>query len=185
MNTSALSRLLALACAVVAMAGVTACSSSGNPGVSLLGKLERLLPHHTAPVAVQHTAAAPPSIDGDMVTAVSSGKDDQMPVTVRFALRDRPEVGKASELDLEVIPSAPLDKLIAVFHAQDGLSVSAGAEPAQREHPEAGIPIAHRLTIVPARDGIFYVDATVLVDFGSESVARTFTIPIIAGAGEP
>ncbi len=181
MNTSALSRLIALACA----AAVTACSSPSSHGVwQYIGPLGKLLPHHTAPAAMQH-AAAPSSIDGDMVAAVSSGKGDDMPVKVTFALRNRPEVGQASELDLEVIPSAPLDKLVAVFHAQDGLSVKSGAEPSERDRPEPGVPISHRLTIVPARDGIFYVDATVLVDFGSESIARTFTIPVIAGTGEP
>lgn len=183
MNISAACRLVAV-CAGVA--GIAGCGSSSSWDGGLI---ERLLPHHAktgaaSRAAVQHRAAA--SIDDDMVAAVTIAKGDELlPVEVKFALRERPEVGKASELDLEMIPSAPLDRLITVFHAEDGLNVSAGAGPAQRDRPEPGVPIPHQLTIVPERDGIFYVTATVLEDAGSESIARTFTIPVIAGAGAP
>jgi hypothetical protein len=185
MNISAACRLAA---ACLSVAGIAACGSSSNRGG---GFLERLLPHHfsAAASAIAGGAAgqeqAAPAIDDDMVEAVSSAKSDDLPVQVRFALRERPEIGKSSELDLVMIPSAPLDRLITVFHAEDGLSVSAGAEPTQRDRPEPGVPIRHRLTIVPQRDGIFYVTATVLVDSASGSVARTFTIPVIAGTGTP
>ncbi len=178
MNVLALSRSIALAGA--ATAALAACGSWVDQGVA---RMKGLLPHHAPPAAVQQ--ARPPAFDRDMVAAVSGGTGNDMPVKVRFALRDRPEIGKSATLDLEVVPSAQLDRLVAVFHAQDGLSVSAGAQPAQSDHPEPGIPIAHELTIVPQRDGIFYLDATVLVDFGNESVARTFTIPVIAGSGAP
>ncbi len=176
MKISAFSRLLAAACA----AGVAACGSSGGHGSWYPSWL---LPHRAAPAALQQ--AVKPSLDGDMVAAVTAGKDGNLPVRVRFALRDRPEVGQAAELDLELVPSAPLDRLVASFHAEPGLSVSGGAEPSERDRPEPGVPIPHRLTIVPQHDGIFYVDATVLADLGNESLARTFTIPVIAGAGAP
>jgi hypothetical protein len=117
-----------------------------------------------------------------MVTAVSAGKSG-LPVDVKFALRQRPEVGQSAELDLIVIPSAPLDRLMTSFHAEEGLTLSDGAQPSVQDRPEPGVPIPHALTIVPKQDGIFYVDAIVLADSGTESIARTFTIPVIAGGG--
>ncbi len=117
-----------------------------------------------------------------MVTAVSAGKGG-LPVDVKFALRQRPEVGQSAELDLIVIPSAPLDRLMTSFHVEEGLTLSDGAQPSVEDRPEPGVPISHALTIVPKQDGIFYVDATVLADSGTGSIARTFTIPVIAGAG--
>lgn len=180
MKVSVLLRLLAVACTA---AGCAACGSSLEHSLWHPG---RLLPHHAPAPAAAVQQASRPSPDRDMVSAVSNSKGiGDVPVEVKFALRERPEVGKPAELDLEMIPSAPLDRLIAVFHAQDGLSVNSGAGPVQLDRPEPGVPISHRLTIVPQHDGIFYVDTTVLADFGSQSIGRTFTIPVIAGSGAP
>ncbi len=164
-------RVLALACVV--SCGLSACGASGDHGA--------LHPVGAAP----GSSAAPqraPRADADLVTAVSAGKGG-LPVDVRFALRQRPEVGQSAELDLVMIPSAPVDRLMTSFHAEDGLTLSDGAQPRVDDRPEPGVPISHALTIVPKQDGIFYINATVLVDSGTESIARTFTIPVIAGAG--
>jgi hypothetical protein len=118
----------------------------------------------------------------DMVAAVSAGKTE-LPVDVRFALRQRPELGQPIKLDVQVTPSAPLVRLIASFHAEDGLTLGDGVQQIVRDRPDPGVPIVHTLTLVPRQDGIFYVNATVLTDSGSESIGRTFTIPVIAGAG--
>ncbi|MGB6450845.1 MAG: hypothetical protein WBE92_08845 [Steroidobacteraceae bacterium] len=182
MKIPTLLRHLVLACAV--LGGVAACSPSSRwIGSWTSSRLDRLFSHQAQSAAAQQDVKPPP--DNDMVVAVSSGTGTSVPVEVRFALRERPEIGKAAELDLEVVPSAPVDRLIATFFAGEGLSLSDGAQPAERDRPEPGVPIAHRLMIVAQRDGIFYVNATVLADFNSESVAHTFTIPIIAGAGSP
>jgi hypothetical protein len=37
--------------------------------------------------------------------------------------------------------------------------------------------------VVPKRNGIFSVQATVLMDSQSESVSHTYAIPLIAGSG--
>ncbi len=181
MKTAMHLRHLVLAC--VALGGVAACSPASRWISSWTHRRsDRALSHPGGSVAVQQ-AKAPP--DDDMVVAVSNGTGTSLPVEVRFALRERPEIGKSADLDLEVIPSAPVDRLITTFYAEPGLSVSGGAEPAEHDRPEPGVPIAHKLTIVAQRDGIFYVNATVLADFNSESIAHTFTIPVIAGAGTP
>ncbi|HTW36944.1 MAG TPA: hypothetical protein VMD49_00065 [Steroidobacteraceae bacterium] len=160
-------RVLALGWIMIGVLG--ACSLRGSATAH---------PGTAAPAAAQAAAAA----GVDMVAAVSSGKTS-LPVDVRFALRQRPELGQAAELDLLVTPSAQLDKLITSFHAQDGVAIREGAEPSVQDRPEPGVAIPHRLTIVAQQDGIFYVDATVLADWGGESIGHTFTIPVIAGAG--
>lgn len=139
--------------------------------------------HPGAPAPTAAAAAHAAAAAGlDMVTAVSSGKTS-LPVDVRFALRQRPELGQAAELDLLVTPTAQIDRLTTSFHAQEGVAIREGAEPSVQDRPEPGVAIPHRLTIVAQQDGIFYVDATVLADWGGESVGHTFTIPVIAGAG--
>ena len=163
-------RLLALACA--AICALSACSLRGNAASQ-----------PTVAASAAKRAAHPAAAHGtDMVAAVSSGKSS-LPVDVKFELRQRPEVGQPAELDLLVIPSGQLDRLLTSFHAQDGVAIRSGAAPSVQDRPEPGVPIAHTLTIVPQQDGIFYVDATVLADWGGESIGHTFIIPVIAGAG--
>jgi hypothetical protein len=141
--------------------------------------------HSGAPArsASARSAALPAAKqEADMVTAVSAGKTE-LPVEVKFALRQRPELGQSIKLDVQVTPSAPLVRLIASFHAEDGLTLGDAAQLIVRDRPDPGVPIVRTLTLVPRQDGIFYVNATVLADSGSESIGRTFTIPVIAGAG--
>jgi hypothetical protein len=161
----------AIACAL--LCGLAACGASSEPGAA----------HPGAAAPASQASHPAPRGDADLVTAVSAGKAGGVPVDVKFALRQRPEVGQSATLDLVVTPSAALDRLMTSFHAEEGLTLSEGAQPTVQERPEPGVPIPHTLTIVPKQDGIFYVDATVLADSGTESIARTFTIPVIAGAG--
>ena len=76
-----------------------------------------------------------------------------------------------------------LDQVTATFNATDGLEVTKGGRMPQIQHPEVGAPISHTVTIVPRRDGIFFVSATVLADSPTDSTTHSFSIPIIAGAG--
>lgn len=166
-------RVLALAC--VALCGLAACNWSPFHGGARPGTGARS--------ASSRRAALPGAKrEMDMVTAVSAGKSE-LPVDVKFSLRQRPELGQSIALDLQVIPSAPLDRLITSFHAEDGLALGDGAQPIVHDRPDPGVPIEHTLTLTARQDGIFYVNATVLADSGTESIARTFTIPVIAGAG--
>ncbi len=59
----------------------------------------------------------------------------------------------------------------------------AGAETDHLEKPSRAVPVSHIVTVRPKSDGIFYVTAVVLADSDKESVARTFTVPLIAGQG--
>jgi hypothetical protein len=161
---------LVLACGV--LVGLTACSS----------RVRALVQATQAAHSVSATAHPAASPTADMVSAVVLGKTS-VPVDVKFALRQRPEVGQSATLDLLIIPSAPLDRVTTSFHAEGGLTLRDGAAPSVQERPEPGVPISHSLTIVAQQDGIFYVDATVLAESGTESIGRTFTIPVIAGAG--
>lgn len=124
-----------------------------------------------------------PPVNRSMVRAVGDASDDGIPVEVRFALHQRPTVGHPAKLDIEFVPTGAVDKVVASYHAQAGLKFAHGTQPTQADHPKPGVPIDHDLTLVAQRDGIFCVTATVLVNSASGSVARTFTIPIIAGDG--
>lgn len=122
------------------------------------------------------------AVGDDFVTAVSAGRPGA-PIELKFALRKRPEVGEPLEIHFAVVPVVPLDRVIASFQAGDGLELRAGNQMPRLERPLAGEPVSHVVTIVPKRDGIFHLTAVILAESATSSIARTFTIPIIAGAG--
>jgi hypothetical protein len=166
-------RALALGC--VALGCLAACNWS-----PFNGGLHSVAHVHSASARSAALPGAQQQLD--MVTAVSAGKS-ALPVDVKFALQQRPEVGQSIKLDVQVTPSAQLDRLITSFHAEDGLTLGDGAQATEHDRPDPGVPIVHTLTLVAKQDGVFYVNATVQADWGTESVAHTYTIPVIAGAG--
>ena len=130
-------------------------------------------------------AAAPVRDDParDMVAAVPAGRPGG-PVELRFAIAGRPEVGKPFDLDVLVMPTSPAGEIRVTFRGGDGLAIESGHEMPPVERPQVGAGIAHRLRVVPRADGIYSLTAVALVQQTSgESLARTFSIPVIAGTG--
>jgi hypothetical protein len=120
-----------------------------------------------------------------MVAAVSLGKAGP-PVELKFELREAPEVGHPLDVDLALLPDSPgLEHVYAKFQAGEGLELVDGGELATADKPPQGVPIRHTVRVLPKRDGIFTLNATVGVDSETESLTRTFSIPVIAGSGLP
>jgi hypothetical protein len=118
----------------------------------------------------------------NMVNAVGTGKP-YADIELKFDLRARPVVGEPVDIDLALIPTQDLDRVSATFQAVEGMELTKGGRSPEVAHPPVGVPISHTLTVIPQRDGVFYVSAIVLADLGSETVTRNFSIPLIAGAG--
>jgi hypothetical protein len=159
---------------VVMLAVMSGCSKSDHAAAPVSG--------HTGGPAVNKGSGGTALDLADMVSAVRSGKAPSQ-IDVKFALRERPVVGEPVDIDVAVIPAHELDQVYATFNATDGLEVTKGGRMPQIQHPEAGAPISHTVTIVPRRDGIFFVSAMVLADSPTDSTTYSFSIPIIAGAG--
>lgn len=136
----------------------------------------------TAPKA--SAGRKPSAKEADMVAAVSTGGAPGL-VELRFLLPRHPQAGEAVDVEMAMIPAVKLERLLGRFQASDGLKLVAGAETGHLEQLEAGVPLTHKVTIIPGSDGIFYISAVLLADTTRESVARNFTIPVIAGQGMP
>lgn len=136
-----------------------------------------------SPVTKAHKALSPDAakLAANMVAAVSAG--EKAPVEVKFELAQRPEVGKPTDISLVFIPVGPLDRLSARFAGVEGIEVVKGGETEQFARPVVGAPITHVITVVARRDGIFSVQAVVLMDSETESLSRSYSIPLIAGSG--
>jgi hypothetical protein len=158
---------------VVCLVGLSACSSSEDPAAADVTKItvKKLKP--TAPPGERPAK--------DMVAAVSATKSG--PVDLKFDLRDRPEVGQPVDVDLALIPGPNLDRVTVKFQAEDGLELVAGAELTPLEKPAEGGVVRHTVRVIPHKDGIFSLTATVSTEAANQSGTRTFSIPIIAGQG--
>jgi hypothetical protein len=142
-------------------------------------------PDPTASTAVSKTPRKPAGDggDADLVAAFSATRGQPGLVDLKFKLETRPAVGEPAVIDVALIPSVELEHLFARFQAAEGLQIVSGSESEHFEHPATGAAVTHKITVTPKADGIFYVTAVVLADSDKESVARTFSFPVIAGQG--
>ena len=141
-------------------------------------------PDPTAPATTKGGAKRPTDASaGEMVAAFSANRAQGGLVDLKFLISRRPQVDEPVDIDLALTPSVPLEGLFARFQAGDGLQLVSGAETEHVERPAAGVAVGHRITVVAKADGIYYITAIVLADSEKESVARTFSIPLIAGQG--
>ena len=168
MSVSLRAALVALSFA----AGATGCGSAEEGGATANGN------------AAKTQAANKPAADvrSDMVSAVSASKPGP-PVTLKFALNERPMVGEPIDVEVALIPTSDLTRLFAKFQPSTGLTLLKGAESPQFEHPKTGKPIHHTVTVMTNADGIYYITAAVVADAEDTSLTRTFSIPVIAGNG--
>ncbi|HVN45625.1 MAG TPA: hypothetical protein VMT66_10245 [Steroidobacteraceae bacterium] len=118
-----------------------------------------------------------------MVSAVASNKPSTVPVQVKFELHERPDVGQPLDVELAIVPlSASVDQVSGKVEADDGLELIEGGDIAATARPVEGVPIRHALKVVPRREGIFTVRASVTVEAAGNSSTETYSIPVIAAA---
>lgn len=134
-----------------------------------------------AAAAAAQTAAA--GGDADMVNAASPGGPGP-PISLKFGLGGRPVVGEPLQIHVAMLPESPnaIRHLYGSFTPADGLTL-------QSQHSfeltdvADGVTLHQDITVVPQQAGILSLSATLIVDFDTGSVSRTFGIPLIAMPG--
>ncbi len=117
----------------------------------------------------------------DLVSAVSGAGTEEGPVGLKFQMGERPVAGRPTVMMLRLVANEPLEHLEARFRPDEGLDVTQGGEFDPEGHMDPGTAVDHTLTLVPARDGIYTVMATVTTGLAAEAVSRSFVIPIVVG----
>ena len=137
-----------------------------------------------APASPAVSQAAQKALAG-MIDAVGPGTG-RAPVTLKFEIRSRPEVGQQEVIDYALIPlDAGIDSLRVLFGARTGLDVLGAGANRQLPAPAPREPIFGSITIRPLGTGIFTVTAAVGVSMGGQTVVWPFSIPVIVGAPAP
>ncbi len=120
------------------------------------------------------------TVDPDMVTAVSSAHSNK-PIDIKFRLSARPAVGTPLTIVLALIPAADvgISHIHASFQPGDGLQLQ-GERTLDINDPGAGVIIEQELSVVPQQPGVLSLNATIVVDMDGGSLARSYSIPLIA-----
>jgi hypothetical protein len=169
MNASRVLQVVALA--LVVGSGLAACGSDPEPEAKAATP-----PPQPKPV-VAATAAADPT--AKMARAVGNGKPGSA-VDIKFDFKARPEVGRAVEVEVVLIPSAGVDAMDATFSGMDGITL-AGTLSASFTDVKSGQPYSHTISVLPSQNGVFYVTVSVNTQIGGATLGRTFSIPFVVG----
>jgi hypothetical protein len=140
-----------------------------------------------APSTTEGTTPASPAkapatktatIGADMVAAVTSPQASNA-IGVHFALRATPTVNTALPVDVTIVPHRDFSSLTVHFDSQDGLAVSTGDPFGPNTDIASEVPLSHQLVLLPTREGMFTVSATVETDSVEGNVTRVYSIPVI------
>jgi hypothetical protein len=159
------------ALAAIAMAAVlAACGQTGNKAGGSQQQNRDTRPAHKPGDLV----------DPDMVTAVNSAHSTT-PISIKFRVSARPVVGTPVTIVLALIPAenVGISHIHASFQPGDGLQLQ-GERTLDINEPGAGVIIEQEISVVPQQPGVLSINATLVVDLDGGSLARSYSIPLIA-----
>lgn len=153
--------------------------------LSMLTACGEAPPEEQQSTASADKKAPPPKvadIAGDMVAAVSAGKAANA-ISIHFALRASPTVNKALPVDVAIAPHRKFSLVRVHFQGIDGLSVTAGEDFEPKGDIATETALTHQLVLLPTREGMFMVTASVETEGEDGNITRVYSIPVIvAGA---
>lgn len=159
---------------LAAAALLAACDSEPAPDT----KAEPVVKAAPKPKADPAKAAASDAT-AKMARAVGNGKPGAA-VDIRYDIQAKPEVGKPMEVEIALIPGPGVDAMEVTFAGMDGITL-AGTLSASFPAVKAGEPYKHTLSLLPDRNGVFYITVAVNTQMGGTSLGRTFSIPFVVG----
>lgn len=167
------SNLVRIGSLLVATALLAACNS--EPAPEVVSKAAKPKPAATAKPAA---AAADPT--SKMARAVGNGKPGAA-VDMKYDILARPAVGTPVEVAVVLIPGPGVDSMEATFTGMDGITL-AGTLTASFPEVKAGEPYKHTLSLLPDRNGVFYITVSVITQMAGDSLGRTFSLPFVVGS---
>ncbi len=134
---------------------------------------------HTTGNSAPAAATVAIATDADMVSAVGNARSGP-PIDLKFRLTGRPEVGQSLPMDLLIVPDATarVVRIHLSLQGGEGLQIE-GSSSVDFEQIEPALRA--QLRIKPLQEGVWSLSVTALVDTETSSVARTYSIPVIAG----
>jgi hypothetical protein len=101
-------------------------------------------------------------------------------VSIKYDLSIKPQVGVPLEVKVVFLPSIGVEALDATFSGMEGISLSGNLN-ASFTGVKSGQLYEHGFTVLPERNGMFYVTVNASTRFGGSTMGRTFAIPFVVG----
>lgn len=163
---------LVRAAALTVLALLAACNSDPEPEAAASAA-------QPAPAVAAKPAVAPNDPVAKMARAVGNGKPGAA-VDIRYEILARPEVGKPVEVEVALLPGPGVDSMEATFGGMEGITL-AGSLQASFPAVKAGESYKHTLSLLPDRNGVFYITVSVNAAMGEITMGRTFSLPFAVG----
>jgi hypothetical protein len=134
-------------------------------------------PRISVPVAAKKGPSAAELTVG-MVEAASQGKS-QLPVELKFDVKQRPTSGQALDIDIALVPQ--IDAGAADIHVNggDGLTVAPDTNQIDLPAVEAGQVYRQSVKVTPTADGVLLLSLTISLKHDEMIESRAFSIPLI------
>jgi len=118
--------------------------------------------------------------DAELNSAVSLAPSSTL-FNLKFKLASAPEVGRPAQVVLVVLPAGNVnfDRVHITLRPGDGLRLLSDSALDTTEFV-AGQPIRYEVTVQPDAPGVLTLSVTLGVDAESNSLTRTYTIPLVA-----
>jgi hypothetical protein len=134
-------------------------------------------PHINTPVVAKKGPSAA-ELTAGMVEAASQGKS-QLPVQLKFDLKQRPTPGQALDIDIALIPQIDGGAADIQVTGGDGLSVAPGTNQIGFAAVEAGQVYRQSVKVTPISDGVLLLGLTISLKHDEMTESRGFSIPLI------
>jgi len=137
-------------------------------------------PGASAPAAKPKGAVLPK----EMVAAVAAGKSASS-IGIHFALESPPAVGTPLPVQIAIVPHEDFATVSIHFEGNEGLTMPMGESFGPVSDVKAEKPITHQLILLPAKEGMFMVTASVNTVGEQGDIVRAFSIPVVVGPAQP
>jgi hypothetical protein len=136
-------------------------------------------PHvNRAPVVVAKKGPTAAELTAGMVEAASQGKS-QLPVELKFDLKQRPTLGRALDIDIAVIPQIDASAAGIQVSGGDGLTLAPGPNQIDLPAVEAGQVYRQSVKVTPTADGVLMLSLNISFKHDETTESRAFSIPLI------
>jgi hypothetical protein len=133
--------------------------------------------HAAAPVIVKKGPSVAQQTAG-MVEASAQGKSTTQ-VELKFELAQKPQVGKALDVNLAILPQIDASTAQIQITGTDGLDLAAGSKQFDLPGVEAGGVYRQSVKVTPNSDGVLVLGLTISLKHDEITDSRVFSIPLI------
>jgi hypothetical protein len=157
------------------LAAVAVSACHGDAGTPATAAAPTPRPNAAPPVKKGPSAA---DLTAGMVEAAAQG-NSSVPVLLKFDLPHKPQIGKALQVDIAVMPQIAASPAAIQITGTEGLEVASDTSKIEIPAVESGEVYRQSLKVTPTMDGVLLLGLTVSLKHDEITESRGFSIPLI------